>query len=85
MNRGFQLFFQHLPINKQIRVVFLPANTAALIPTMDQDVLESVKKRYIQKISIKITNGKGQSMMEFLRNINIKDVIYVVANKVLYL
>ena len=67
--------------DKAITAMFLPPNTTALIQPMDQGVLEALKRRYrrsmLQKILIE--DEAGQSVIQCIKNINIKDVVYMSA------
>ena len=67
--------------DKAIKAMFLPPNTTALIQPMDQGVLEALKRRYrrlmLQKLLLQ--DQAGQSVIEGLKNINIKDVVYMSA------
>ena len=59
----------------------LPPNTTPLIQTMDQGVLEALKRRYrrsmLQKLLLQ--DQAGQSVIECIKSINIKDVVYMSA------
>ena len=68
--------------DKKITMMFLPANTTALIQPMDQGVLEAMKRRYRKSLLRKLlmVDGEGQSMVTFVKTINIKHVVYMVAD-----
>ena len=68
--------------DKLIKAIFLPANTTAPIQPMDQGVLEDMKRRYKKSLlrSLLMADNDGKSMIEFVKKINIKDVIYLVAD-----
>lgn len=68
--------------DKKITAIFLPPNTTALIQPMDQGVLEALKRRYKKSLLRKLlmVDGEGQSMVTFVKTINIKDVIFMVAD-----
>ena len=61
--------------------MFLPPNTTALIQPMDQGVLEALKRRYrrsmLQKLLLQ--DQAGKPVIECIKNINIKDVVYMSA------
>ena len=68
--------------DKQISAMFLPANTTSLIQPMDQGVLENLKKRYKKSLLRKLimADEEGLSMITFVKGINIKDVVYMIAD-----
>ena len=61
--------------------MYLPPNTTTILQPMDQGVLESMKRRYkkamLQKLLLE--DEEGRSVVEFVKNINIKDVVYMLA------
>ena len=65
-----------------IKAMFLPPNTTALIQPMDQGVLEALKRRYRRRLLHKLLleDKDGQSMIEYAKSINLKDVVYMVAS-----
>ena len=67
--------------DKAIEGMFLPPNTTALIQSMDQGVLEALKRRYRSSVLQKILlqDQAGQSIIECIKSINIKDVVYMSA------
>ena len=66
--------------DKTIKAMFLPPNTTALIQPMDQGVLESLKRRYRKSLLRKLLllDQEGESMITFIKKINMKDVIYMI-------
>lgn len=64
-----------------IVAVFLPPNVTALIQPMDQGVIESVKRRYRRKLltSLIEKDGENASVIDLLKKMNIKDVVYMIA------
>ena len=70
-----------LSSDKSIKAMFLPPNTTALIQPMDQGVLESLKRRYRKSPLRKLLllDQEGDSMIAFVKKINVKDAIYMTA------
>ena len=70
--------------DKAIKAMFLPPNTTALIQPMDQGVLEALKRRYrramLQKLLLQ--DQAGQSIIEAIKGINMKDVVYMSADAI---
>ena len=64
-----------------IKALFLPPNTTALFQPMDQGVNEALKTRYrkalLQKLILE--DAEGKSVIQFVKQINIKDVVYMSA------
>lgn len=64
-----------------IKAMYLPPNTTALFQPMDQGVIEAMKKRYrkamLQKLLLE--DEEGRSIIEFVKQINMKDVVYMTA------
>ena len=67
--------------DKSIKAVFLPPNTTALIQPMDQGVLKSLKQHYHKSLLRKLLllDEEGDSMITFVKKINVKDAIYMTA------
>ena len=67
--------------DKSVKAMFLPPNTTALIQPMDQGVLEALKRRYRKSLLRKLLllDQEGDSMISFVKKINVKDVIYMTA------
>ena len=67
--------------DKSITAMFLPPNTTALIQPMDQGVLEALKRRYRRSVLQKILleDEAGQFVIQCIKNIDIKDVVYMSA------
>ena len=67
--------------NGNIKALFLPPNTTALFQPMDQGVIESLKRRYrkalLQKLLLE--DKEGRSIIQFVKQINMKDVVYMTA------
>ena len=61
--------------------MYLPPNTTVLCQPMDQGVLEALKRRYrkalLQKLLIE--DQEGRSVIEFVKAINTKDVVFMTA------
>uniref|UniRef100_K7GBZ6 HTH CENPB-type domain-containing protein n=1 Tax=Pelodiscus sinensis TaxID=13735 RepID=K7GBZ6_PELSI len=68
-------------LSGDIRVIFLPPNITSLCQPMDHGVLEALKKKYCRKLLTTLTEviDDGNGMLDKLRTVNIKDVIYWVA------
>lgn len=64
-----------------IKCMYLPPNTTALFQPMDQGVLEAMKRRYrkalLQKLLLE--DQEGRSIIQFVKKINMKDVVYMAA------
>lgn len=64
-----------------IKAMYLPPNTTALFQPMDQGVLEAFKRRYrkamLQKLLLE--DQEGRSIIQFVKQINMKDVVYMTA------
>ena len=60
---------------------FLPPNVTSVIQPMDQGVLESMKRRYRKKLlhSLIIADEMGTSIIDFLKIVDMKMVIKLVA------
>ena len=59
-----------------IKVMFLPPNVTSLIQPMDQGVLKCLKLLYRKKLlsRLLIEDDRGQSLVDFLKSINMKKV-----------
>ena len=68
-------------ISGDIKAVFLPPNVTPLIQPMDQHVLQHVKLSYRKKLLRRILEDQDEtlSLLQKLKLVNIKDVIYWVA------
>jgi len=66
----------------QIKIIYLPPNTTSLIQPMDQGIIESFKRKYrlLFLTSLLYTHKNGTNVATHLKTINIKDVIYWVAD-----
>ena len=64
-----------------IKALFLPPNTISLFQPMDQGVIEAMKRRYrkalLQKLLLE--DQEGRSIIQFVKQINMKDVVYMTA------
>ena len=64
-----------------IKALFLPPNTTSLFQPMDQGVIEAMKRRYrkalLQKLLLE--DQEGRSIIQFVKQINMKDVVYMTA------
>ncbi|XP_028915689.1 tigger transposable element-derived protein 1-like [Ornithorhynchus anatinus] len=69
-------------LSENIRVVFLPPNTAALLQPMDQGAIAAFKAYYLLRTFAKLTEatgGEGQpSVGEFWRSFNIRNAINII-------
>lgn len=64
-----------------ISVQFLPPNVTPLLQPMDQGVLESIKKVYRRQLLAQLLEAEGEdSVIQLLKTINIKKVIYMIAS-----
>ncbi|GBL92607.1 Tigger transposable element-derived protein 2 [Araneus ventricosus] len=63
-----------------IQAVFLPPNMTTWIQPMDQGIIESVKRRYRRKLLTALSkeDGKSTSVINLVKQINIKDVVYMI-------
>ena len=68
--------------DKAIKALFLLPGTTALIQPMDQGGLEALKRRYRRSILQKLLmqDQAGQSVIEGIKGINMKDVVYMCAD-----
>lgn len=65
----------------EITVQFLPPNVTPLLQPMDQGVLESMKKVYRRQLLRTLLEKEGEeSVIQLLKSINVKHVIYMVAS-----
>lgn len=64
-----------------IKAMYLPPNTTALFQPMDQGVLEALKWRYCKALlqNLLLEDQEGRSIIEFVKKINMKDVVYMTA------
>lgn len=66
-----------------IRVHYLPANVTSLIQPMDQGAIETLKRRYRRKLLGKILDNdedeEPKDIISTLKQVTIKDVIYMTA------
>ncbi|GBM81817.1 Tigger transposable element-derived protein 2 [Araneus ventricosus] len=63
-----------------IQSVFFPPNVKALIQPMDQGVIESVNRKYRRKLLTDLSeeDGKNISVIDLLKQINVKEVVYMI-------
>ena len=61
-----------------IKAMFLPPNTTTIFQPMDQGVLEALKRRYCKSLLQKMLL-EGRSIIQFVKQINMKDVVYMTA------
>ncbi|KAF2900123.1 hypothetical protein ILUMI_06064 [Ignelater luminosus] len=68
-------------VKGDIKAIFLPPNVTSLIQPMDQGVIEWLKRRYRRKYisSILEKSEEGCNIFEAMKSLNIKDVIYTIA------
>ena len=66
----------------KIVAMYMPPNTTPLIQPMDQGVLQNLKKHYRKSLLRKLlmADAEGLSMVAFVKTINIKDVVYMIAD-----
>lgn len=65
-----------------IQCLFLPPHVTSIIQPMDQGVIECLKRRYRKKLLLEILSRmetQKMGLIDALKTINIKDVIYMVA------
>ncbi|XP_046663035.1 jerky protein homolog-like [Homalodisca vitripennis] len=66
-----------------IKLYFLPLNVTSLQQPMDQGVIECVKRKYRRKllseVLFKLENDEQTDLIQVLKTINVKDVIFMVA------
>ena len=68
-------------VSEGIRVKFLPPNVTPLRQPMDQGFLENIKRTYRKELIGKLIEEEGKkSVIDLLKSIMIKDVIYLVAD-----
>ena len=62
-----------------IKAVFIPANTAAILQPMDQGILAAVKMRYKRAMPqmLLINSGDNMSLMDSVKQIDMRQVIYI--------
>ena len=67
--------------NGSIKALFLPPNTTALFQPMDQGVIEALKRRYRKALlqRLLLEDKEGRSIVQFVKQINMKDVVYMTA------
>ena len=66
----------------EIYCVYLPSNTTSLIQTMDQGVLENIKRRYKHDLLLHLLNEDevgSMNIAEFAKTLNIKDAVLMSA------
>ena len=65
-----------------IQCVFLPPNTTSMIQQLDGGTLETTKRNYrkllLERVVATNTEEKSHTLLEAIKNINIKDVTYMV-------
>lgn len=59
-----------------IKTIFLPPNVTSLVQPMDQNVIVSLKKKYRRKLLTHILHQDDESLVDVLKRVNLKDVIY---------
>ncbi|GBO18913.1 hypothetical protein AVEN_261345-1 [Araneus ventricosus] len=66
----------------EISAMFLPSNTIALIQPMDQNVIQNIKLVYRKLLLTNILNDPvhNENLEETLKNVNLKDVVFSLAN-----
>lgn len=64
--------------DKQITVMYMPPNCTPLMQPMDQHVIQAVKLYYRKKLLKKIVDSET-AIITSLKNINLKDVVYSLA------
>lgn len=70
-------------VYSDITLLFLPHNITSLAQPMDQEVIESIQRRYCRKhlseIIGKLDDEDNTSLIPTLKTINMKSVIHIVA------
>lgn len=66
-------------IDSFIRVMFLPPNVTPILQPMDQNVIQAIKMQYKKGLLYTVLS-KDDSVMKSLKEINLKDVVYSLAN-----
>lgn len=69
---------EEMLISGEIRAILLPPNVTSIIQPMDQGVIETTKRHYKKKLITHILECE-ENLNEALKKINVKDVIYKVA------
>ncbi|GBO36755.1 hypothetical protein AVEN_183762-1 [Araneus ventricosus] len=66
----------------EISTMFLPSNTTALIQPMDQNVIRNIKRGYRKLLltNILIDPVHNENLEKTLKNVNLKDVVFSLAN-----
>lgn len=69
-------------VNGDIKALFLPPNVTSLIQPLDQSVLETLKRRYRRNLLKQLITAmdEGETVTECLKRVNMKDVIYWLAD-----
>ena len=65
-----------------IKAMFLPSNTTSILQPLDQGMLEALKRRYRKSLLQKLLleDQEGRSIIQFVKQINMKDVVYMTAS-----
>lgn len=61
-----------------IKVMFFPPNTTPILQPMDQNVIRSTKIRYRRSLLLYLGSDPGIDALTKLKQINLKDVIYMI-------
>jgi hypothetical protein len=70
-------------VSRDIKIMFLPPNVTALLQPMDQGVLENLKRNYRRFLLERILETIEEeqcSLIDSMKKINIKDVLYWIAD-----
>jgi len=69
-------------IDKNFEVQFLPPNVTATLQPMDQGVIEKMKRSYRKQLlrRLLLAEKDEESVIEFIKKVNLKDCIYMLAD-----
>ena len=59
--------------DENIKALFLPPNTISFFQPMDHRVIEAMKRRYCKALLL-LEDQEGRSIIQFVKQINMKDV-----------